>query len=62
MDAEIRYLEENEKNKSRELWEEAFPEDSREFDDYYFSEKTRDNKILVKAEDGKILSMVHLNP
>lgn len=62
MDAEIRYLEENEKNKSRELWEEAFPEDSREFDDYYFSEKTRDNKILVKEENGKILSMVHLNP
>ena len=50
MDAEIRYLEENEKNKSRELWEEAFPEDSREFDDYYFSEKTRDNKILERKK------------
>ena len=41
----IRYLEDGEKGKSRSLWEEAFPEDSREFDDYYFKEKTRDNRI-----------------
>ena len=58
----IRYLEDGEKGKSRSLWEEAFPEDSREFDDYYFKEKTRDNRILVKEEDGRILSMIHLNP
>ena len=35
----IRYLEDGEKGKSRSLWEEAFPEDSREFDDYYFKGK-----------------------
>ena len=31
----MRYLKEEERWKSRDLWEEAFPEDSREFDDYY---------------------------
>lgn len=33
----IRYLKETEKYKSRELWEEAFPEDSKSFDDYYLT-------------------------
>lgn len=43
----IRYLEEQEKYRSRNLWEEAFPEDSESFDDYYFEEKLKDNRILV---------------
>lgn len=43
----IRYLKEQEKYRSRELWEEAFPEDSRSFDDYYFEQKLKDNRILV---------------
>lgn len=58
----VRYLEDEEKIKSRTLWEEAFPEDSREFADYYFREKIKDNKILVKEEDGSIISMLHRNP
>ncbi|MEG0214771.1 MAG: GNAT family N-acetyltransferase, partial [Hungatella sp.] len=58
----IRYLAEDEKTKSRALWREAFPEDSESFDDYYYTEKIRDNQILVMEEDGKIISMLHLNP
>ena len=35
----IRYLEQEEKGRTRELWEEAFPEDSVSFADYYYKEK-----------------------
>ena len=58
----MRYLSQEEKKNSRELWEEAFPEDSRSFDDYYFEEKLRDNRILAEERDGKIIAMVQLNP
>lgn len=60
METKIRYLDEREK--SRRLWETAFPEDSKEFADYYFRDKIRDNRVLVKEEEGEILSMLHLNP
>lgn len=66
----IRYLLDEEKGESRELWEEAFPEDSRSFVDYYFKEKIKDNRVLVLEEEvaetdmehGWIASMIHLNP
>lgn len=58
----IRYLETREKRGCRSLWEEAFPEDSRQFDDYYFMEKMKDNRVLVLEEDGRIVSMLHQNP
>lgn len=58
----IRYLKNEEKPKCRKLWEEAFPEDSKAFDDYYFTEKTKDNRVLVLEEEGEIASMIHLNP
>lgn len=56
------YLRQEEKQRSRELWDEAFPEDSQSFRDYYYKEKTRDNRILATEEDGRIVSMLHLNP
>lgn len=62
----IRYLKEQEKLRSRELWEEAFPEDSKAFDDYYFAEKLKDNRILVledqETPEDRIDAMIHLNP
>lgn len=58
----IRYLEGQEKDVCRDLWEEAFPEDSREFGDYYFAEKMKDNRVLVREEEGRIVSMLHQNP
>lgn len=58
----VRFLKENEKGQCRPLWESAFSEDSPAFVDYYFAEKTKDNRILVREEDGIIQSMLHLNP
>lgn len=59
---EIRYLEQDEKDKSRQLYESAFPEDSDAFVDYYYSEKCKDNQILVMEEYDEVVSMIHLNP
>lgn len=58
----LKYLTAKEKSLSRDLWEEAFPEDSKSFDDYYYQEKTRDNRILAAVEDGQIQAMVQMNP
>lgn len=58
----IRYLETEEKGRCLDLWREAFPEDSTEFCDYYFKEKMKDNRVLVREENGEIVSMVHRNP
>lgn len=57
-----RKLEKQEHIKTRKLWEEVFKEDTKEFLDYYYSEKTSENEIYVIEEDGKIVSMLHLNP
>lgn len=69
-----RYLTGAEKLLSRDLWEEAFPEDSREFDDYYFREKLKDNRVLALISEGwdhadraeksdiRVESMIHRNP
>ena len=47
----------------RPLYEEVFCEDPKSFVDYYFSDKCRDNVIIaMKAPDGRIVSMAHLNP
>ena len=47
MEAKIRYLKPEEKEKARTLWSQAFFEDSEEFDQYYFTEKIKENQILV---------------
>lgn len=59
---EIRYLEQDEKERSRQLYETAFPEDSEAFVDYYYSEKCIDNQILVMEDYEDVISMIHLNP
>lgn len=58
----IRYLKQEEKGKTRAMYEANFPEDSQAFVDYYFSEKTKDNQILVMEESGQLQVMIHLNP
>lgn len=62
----IRYLETFEKNETLPLWNEAFPEDRQQFLDYYYKEKTKDNRILAAWEESsdkaKIVSMLHRNP
>jgi hypothetical protein len=49
------------KNCTRKLYEEAF-DDPKEFVDYYYEDKCRDNRIIADVEDGEVLSMLHLNP
>lgn len=58
----MRYLDASERSLSRSLWEEAFSEDSQQFGDYYFTEKIKDNQILVMEDSGRIDAMIQLNP
>lgn len=58
----IRYLSEGEKEKSKALYCEAFPEDSEAFVEYYYSYAAKDNRILVLEQEKTICSMLHLNP
>lgn len=61
----VRYLEQGEKQATRPMYEAAFPEDSREFVDYYYKWKIKDNEIIVMegAEDNSSFHvMIHLNP
>lgn len=59
---EIHYLTREQKGATIPLWKECFPEDSPSFIDYYYQEKTKKNQILVKEENGEILSMLQRNP
>lgn len=63
---EYKYLGDKEKEMSRALYLSCFPEDSESFVSYYYREKTKDNRILVKkrisGESEELLSMVHCNP
>lgn len=59
----IRYLGQKEKQSTRAMYEAIFPEDSREFVDYYYDWKTKENEILVMETDEKFCQvMMHLNP
>lgn len=58
----VKYLSEKEKLWSRDLWNEAFWEDSQDFVNYYYQEKVKDNRILAECEDERILAMVQMNP
>lgn len=58
----LRKLEQSENKNTRKLWETVFSEDSKEFLDYYYYFKTKDNEIFVIEEEGGIRSMLQLNP
>lgn len=53
---EIRYLENNEKNRIRALYESVF-EDKKEYVDFLFSTQINKHKVLVMLEGDKIVSM-----
>ncbi|MCI9491760.1 MAG: GNAT family N-acetyltransferase [Lachnospiraceae bacterium] len=59
---QIRYVKQHEKQKARAMYEAVFPEDPKEFVDYYFQWKTRDNQVLVMEEADMVQVMMHLNP
>lgn len=58
----MRKLPAEEHIRTRRLYEEVFPDDSREFVDYYYAEKIKENEIYVIEEDEDIQAMLHLNP
>lgn len=59
---QLRKLEQEEHRNTRSLWEEVFREDSKEFLDYYYFIKTKENEIYVIEEETEIRAMLHLNP
>lgn len=59
---QIRKLDRQEHGKTRKLYETVFSEDSKEFVDYYYEWKTRDNLIFVAEDEDGIHAMLHLNP
>ncbi len=58
----IRYLDREEHERSRALYEEIFIEDEKDFVDAYYRIKAKDNEILAAEADGRIVSMLHRNP
>jgi predicted acetyltransferase len=57
-----RELTAQEKQQSRRFWEEIFAEDTKEFLDYYYGDKLKDNEILGSFQEEMLVSMLHLNP
>lgn len=47
---------------SRQFWESIFTEDTEKFLDYYYSMKAPEAMFYFLMEDGKTVSMLHLNP
>lgn len=58
----VRKLKKEEHILTRPLWEKVFSEDSKEFLDYYYLLKTKDNEIYVIEDSNQIVAMLHLNP
>lgn len=58
----LTYLDAEDKGETKHLWHMCFPEDSESFIEYYYKEKTKDNEILVKKDNGLLISMVQYNP
>ena len=58
----LTYLDAEDKDETKHLWHMCFPEDSESFIEYYYKEKTKDNEILVKKDNGLMISMVQYNP
>ena len=57
----IKKLAVEEKGRTRALWEEVFSEDTREFLDYYYFIKTRDNERLEETLADTLGAVVKLS-
>ena len=58
----IRLLENHEKVKIRSLYEHCFRDDTKEYIDYYFDNRIRENEVVVNEQEGEIVSAMHLIP
>ena len=59
---DMRYLKDEERIRSRALYDEVFVEDADAFSELYYQIKAQDNQILVAEDNGAIVSMLHRNP
>lgn len=58
----IHYLKDEERIRSRALYDEVFVEDADAFSELYYKIKAQDSQILVAEDEGTIVSMLHRNP
>ena len=59
---DVRYLKDEERIRSRALYDEVFVDDADAFSELYYQIKAQDNQILVAEDNGAIVSMLHRNP
>lgn len=62
---QVKILQENDlqmKLNTRELYEENFDINDKDYIDYYYDVIVKRNKIAILEDNGKIISMIHLNP
>jgi len=62
----IRLSNKNDHSQIRALWEVIFPEDSKEYLDFYFNVVMKENQVIIAEDLSKdtleIVAMLHLNP
>lgn len=56
------YLSQEEKARTRTLYEAVFSEDTERFVDFYYRYKVKYNKILAIEKENRPVAMLHLNP
>ena len=59
---EVKRLEAEEKESTRALYAEAFPEDSARARDYYYETRMRKNTVYVIRNEREVEGMLCLNP
>ena len=59
---EVKRLEAEEKEDTRALYAEAFPEDSEKERDYYYETRMQENTVYAIRDEGKVAGMLCLNP
>ncbi|MDO4567470.1 MAG: GNAT family N-acetyltransferase [Clostridia bacterium] len=62
MSAVIRRIAASDYAEAAQVWRTCFPEDSDEFVEYYFAERTRPEFVLAAFVDGMIVSNMHIIP
>ena len=59
---QVKKLEQTEKERTRKLYEEAFPEDSARMRDFYYASRMRENTVYVIENEQEVEGMLCLNP
>lgn len=59
---QVKKLEQTGKERTRKLYEEAFPEDSARMRDFYYASRMRENTVYVIENEQEVEGMLCLNP